>query len=86
MFDCALKRSMLKNNFETTHVGASQVIVRSVTSDVRCVLKSAAGLDIDNIKVRIVPAQACKCRHSCRCSAVIDIVWRTQRAHCSLPT
>uniref|UniRef100_A0A7E4USX7 WD_REPEATS_REGION domain-containing protein n=1 Tax=Panagrellus redivivus TaxID=6233 RepID=A0A7E4USX7_PANRE len=49
--DCALKRSLIKNQFETTFVSPSQVIVRDINTDARCVVRSNKGLSITDIRV-----------------------------------
>uniref|UniRef100_A0A914PAZ6 Uncharacterized protein n=1 Tax=Panagrolaimus davidi TaxID=227884 RepID=A0A914PAZ6_9BILA len=49
--DCALKRALIKNQFETTFVSPSQVVVRDINSDARCVLRSDKGLSITDIRV-----------------------------------
>ena len=51
LFDCCLKRSLLKNKFETTYVGPSQVIVKNIASGERAVVKSELGLEIQDVKV-----------------------------------
>lgn len=49
--DCCLKRTLLKNQFETTYVSPSQVVVRDVNSDQRCVVRSKKGLNINDIRI-----------------------------------
>lgn len=49
--DCALKRALIKNQFETTFVSPSQVVVRDINTDARCVVKSEKGLSITDIRV-----------------------------------
>ncbi|KAE9551982.1 hypothetical protein FO519_004806 [Halicephalobus sp. NKZ332] len=49
--DCALKKSLIKNQFETTFVSPSQVVVRDINTDHRCVVRSEKGLSITDIRV-----------------------------------
>ncbi|KAH7719861.1 IKI3 protein [Aphelenchoides avenae] len=49
--DCCLRRTLLKNQFETTYVSPSQVVIRDVNSDQRCTVRSKKGLNITDIRV-----------------------------------
>uniref|UniRef100_A0A914XG62 Anaphase-promoting complex subunit 4-like WD40 domain-containing protein n=1 Tax=Plectus sambesii TaxID=2011161 RepID=A0A914XG62_9BILA len=51
MFDCSLKRGLIRNKFETTHVGPSQVIVKDITTGNRATIRSDLGYEIGEIKV-----------------------------------
>uniref|UniRef100_A0A3Q3IYM6 Intraflagellar transport protein 172 homolog n=1 Tax=Monopterus albus TaxID=43700 RepID=A0A3Q3IYM6_MONAL len=51
LFDCCLRRAIYKNKFEMTYVGLSQVIVRSLATGTRVVLKSYYGYEIEEVKI-----------------------------------
>jgi intraflagellar transport protein 172 len=65
MIDCCLKRGLIRNRFETTYVGPSQVIeiiqhilsyckqviIKDVNGGNRVTIRSEMGLEIDEIKV-----------------------------------
>ncbi|KAM9703852.1 intraflagellar transport protein 172 homolog [Menidia menidia] len=51
LFDCCLRRAIYKNKFEMIYVGLSQVIVRSLSSGTRVVLKSYYGYEIEEVKI-----------------------------------
>ncbi|WAR22903.1 IF172-like protein [Mya arenaria] len=51
MFDCCLKRTIYKNKFEMTHVGPNQVIVKNLSTNMRVVLKSHYGYEIDEVRI-----------------------------------
>ena len=52
LYDICLKRTLHQGGFEVTHVSQSQVIVRHVDSDMRCVLRSQFGKEILKIDVK----------------------------------
>ena len=51
MFDCCLKRTIYKNKFEMTHVGPNQVIVKTISTNSRIILKSHYGYEIDEVRI-----------------------------------
>ncbi|KAH9500287.1 hypothetical protein Btru_073626 [Bulinus truncatus] len=51
LFDCCLKRTLYKNKFEITHVGASQAIVRNLSNNTKVMLKSHYGYEIDEVRI-----------------------------------
>ncbi|NWW87428.1 IF172 protein, partial [Rhynochetos jubatus] len=50
-FDCCLRRSIYNNKFEVTYVGPSQVIVKTLSTGARVVLKSQHGYEIAEVKI-----------------------------------
>ncbi|CAO2602777.1 Fibronectin type III domain-containing protein 4 [Lemmus lemmus] len=50
-FHCCLRRSIVKNKFELTYVGPSQVIVKNLSSGTRVVLKSHYGNEGEEVKI-----------------------------------
>lgn len=51
LFDCSLKKTIIRNKFEITHVGLSQAIVRNMSSNQKVVLKSFYGYEIDEVRI-----------------------------------
>lgn len=51
IFDCALKRTLYKGKFEFTHVGPTQVIVKTLATGSRIVLRSNYNYEIEKINV-----------------------------------
>ncbi|XP_076441140.1 intraflagellar transport protein 172 homolog [Babylonia areolata] len=51
LFDCSLKKTIVRNKFEITHVGLSQAIVRNMSSNQKVVLKSHYGYEIDEVRI-----------------------------------
>ena len=51
LFDCSLKKQLYKGKFEMTYVGASQVIIRNITTNQRVDLKSHYGYEVFEVKV-----------------------------------
>lgn len=51
LFDCALKRTIYKGKFEFTHIGPTQVIVKTLSSGSRIVLRSNYNYEIEKINV-----------------------------------
>ncbi|XP_039273606.2 intraflagellar transport protein 172 homolog [Styela clava] len=51
LFDCCLKRTIVRNKFEITYVGLSQVVIRNLTSGTRVVLKSHFGYEVEDVKI-----------------------------------
>lgn len=51
LFDCCLKRVIYKDKFELNYVGPSQVIVNNVKTNVKFVIKSYFGHEINEVKI-----------------------------------
>ena len=51
LFDCALKRTIYKGKFEFTHIGPTQVIVKTLSTGSRIVLRSNYNYEIEKINV-----------------------------------
>lgn len=51
LFDCSLKKTIIRNKFEVTHVGLSQAIVRNMSNNQKVVLKSHYGYEIDEVRI-----------------------------------
>lgn len=51
LFDCSLKKTIIRNKFEITHVGLSQAIVRNMSTNQKVPLKSHFGYEIDEVRI-----------------------------------
>ncbi|XP_054716571.1 intraflagellar transport protein 172 homolog [Uloborus diversus] len=51
LFDCSMKKSIYKKIFEITYIDPSQVIIRNITTNAQCAIKSSNGSEILDIKI-----------------------------------